>query len=452
MKKQIKYILALAMVVGCLAGCLANTDRNTVITVGYLPDENTIESHIEMFESKHPGVKILTVKWGYDPNTFAEMVEKNTLPGIYETHFTEAQALIDAGYAADITQELKEYNIYNRINDFIMENISRDGKVYFVPRTIYSMGLYINVPLFKEAGLVDESGIPKAPDSFEELRKTAKLIKEKTRKYGFVFPAKDRFGGWNFTTLAWNYGVDFMKKENGKWKAMFDTKECVQALQLIKDMRWEDGTIQAETNIGNDDVCMMLGENEAAMAFAQSVQLDQAVKNGIINPQNIGMAKMPKGPAGRVTMVGGGYYGINPNYSEKQKKLAFEWLMYDKGYLTNSARKKEEIESKYRQKSENNDGIIGLTGMQLWNDSAMNSSFEDEMVRKYSNVNLDCVRSFNNASDVEYRLEEPVCTQELYKILDECIVMVLENKNADCAAVIHEANKKFQENCLDYEK
>ena len=59
MKKQIKYILALATVVGCLAGCLANTDRNTVITVGYLPDENTIESHIEMFESKHPGVKIL---------------------------------------------------------------------------------------------------------------------------------------------------------------------------------------------------------------------------------------------------------------------------------------------------------------------------------------------------------------------------------------------------------
>lgn len=450
MKKKIISLLLLASVTAGLYSCINKTDKTTVITIGYVTNENTINSHIDYFESQHPDVKIVPVKWEYDPNTFSEMVEKNTLPGIYETHFTEARALIDAGYAANITDELKEYNLYGRINDFIMENISKDGKVYFIPRTIYSMGLYINVPLFKEAGLTDENGIPIAPDSFSELRETAKAIKEKTGKTGFVFPAKDRIGGWYFTNLAWNYGVSFITQTNEGWTASFDTEECAAALQLIKDMRWEDESIQSETNIGNEEVCQMLGENSAAMAFAQSVQLDRAVKDRTIAPENIGMAKMPKGPAGRVSMVGGGYYGINPNYSEKEKKLAFEWLIYDKGY-SSTANEKEDIEKIYKEKSEKKEGIIGLTGMQLWNDSAMNNSFEDEMVKKYSNVNLDYVSSFNNASDVEYRLEEPVCTQELYKILDSCIVMVLEDRNADCREILHEANKKFQENCLNHE-
>ena len=27
-------------------------------------------------------------------------------------------------------------------------------------------------------------------------------------------------GGWYFTMLGWNYGVDFVKNEDGKWKIL----------------------------------------------------------------------------------------------------------------------------------------------------------------------------------------------------------------------------------------
>lgn len=451
-KKIVFMITAAAIAASMLGGC-GGTGGNTVIKIGYVTDKSTINEHIESFESTHKGVKIITVEWGYDPNTFSAMVENGTLPDIYDTHFTEVQKLIDEGYAADITQELKDYNLFNRINDFMMENISKNGKVYFVPRTVYSMGLYINVHLFQEAGLVDENGIPIAPDSFEELRQTARLIKERTGKCGFVFPTTDRYGGWYFTVLAWNYGVHFVEEDNGEMKASFDTPECADALRLLQYMKWKDGSLQTETDVSNDDVFAMIGKNEAAMTFAQNVQLDNAVKFGLIAPQNIGLAKMPRGPAGRVSMVGGGYYGINPNITDEKKRIAFEWLMYDKGYTADRDAEKEleQMENSYREKYEKNDGVIGITGMQLWNDSAANSSFEDELIAKYSNVNPDYVSSFNNASDVEYRLEEPVCTQELYKILDECILRALEDPNADCDAIIAEANQKFQTSLLDYE-
>lgn len=352
-KKIICMIASAAVIVACLLGCFIDNDNNNiVITIGYVTNRSTIDEHIADFENKHPGVKIVPVEWSYDANTFATMADNNTLPGVYDTHFTEAQMLINEGYAADITQELKEYNLFNRINDFMMENISKDGRVYFIPRSIYSMGLYINVPLFKEAGLIDTDGKPIVPDSFEELRETAKQIKERTGKYGFMFPTIDRYGGWYFTTLAWNYGVSFMEKQDGKWKATFDTEECVKALQYIKDMRWEDGTIQPETNIGNLELLEMIGDNRAAITFAQKVQLDNAVEQGLIRLENIGLAKMPKGPAGRVSMVGGGYYGINPNYTGEKKRLAFEWLMYDKGYLLKSDQEKEDIENVYRERAE----------------------------------------------------------------------------------------------------
>lgn len=42
------------------------------------------------------------------------------------------------------------------------------------------MGLYINKPLFTKAGLVNEDGSVKVPQTYEELAEFAGIIKEKT--------------------------------------------------------------------------------------------------------------------------------------------------------------------------------------------------------------------------------------------------------------------------------
>ena len=51
--------------------------------------------------------------------------------------------------------------------------------------------------------------------------------------------------------------------------------------------------------------------------------------------------------------------------------------------------------------------------------------------------------------DCKLHPEEPVCAQELYGILDNCIQAVLTDKNADCAELLKKANSDFQQNYLD---
>ena len=84
----------------------------------------------------------------------------------------------------------------------MIDIVSQDGKIYGIPYIAYVMGMWYNVDLFTEAGLVDENGIPLYPTTYDERIETAVTIKEKTGKSGFVMPTRDRIGGCFFLNLA----------------------------------------------------------------------------------------------------------------------------------------------------------------------------------------------------------------------------------------------------------
>ena len=71
---------------------------------------------------------------------------------------------------------------------------------------------------------------------------------------------------------------------------------------------------------------------------------------------------------------------------------------------------------------------------------------------KYANVAPNNVRLYNeflDDEDVEVQPEEPVCAQDLYGVLDNCIQSVLSDRNADCRALLKKANSDFQTNFLN---
>ena len=69
------------------------------------------------------------------------------------------------------------------------------GKTYTVPAVATTMGLIYNKTLFKEAGIVDENGEAKPPETWDELREDAKkLTKPSKKQYGIILPVK--WGGW----------------------------------------------------------------------------------------------------------------------------------------------------------------------------------------------------------------------------------------------------------------
>lgn len=457
-------MLAAVTAIGMLSGCGEKKnaglteDGKILLTVGNWPDPeanptgyDTAMKRKEAFEEKYPEIHVEPDYWKYDTQTFVAKAEGETLPVIYNTFATEAKKIMNLGYAADITDVMEQYGYLDLMNDEIKDLVSRDGRVYMIPTSIYTLGLVMNLNLFREAGLVDENGMGEIPETFEDLRRIAKTIHDKTGKAGFVFPTTGNGGGWNFMPLSWSYGGTFMTQDEEGWKATFDSAEVSNALQLLQDMQWEDGSMPATTLVNNDDVMKLVGTDQAAMAFAHPGQVDLLVSQYDMDCSDIGYAKMPEGPVKRVTLMGGGYNVIAPNATPEQIDAAIKWMDFSgntpKTELTDEI--KANIRTTYETKINEKSGVVGIKDLSFWKDEEATQHYKNEVISELRNINENQVASYNDKNGIEYQAEEPMKTQDLYSVLDSCIQEVLTNKDASCSDVIKKAASDFQNNHLN---
>ncbi len=464
-KRALLLLTVFSMLAAVISGCGADTkdaadaDGKITVSVGLWPDKDTEPKSYERMENlrtsfmeENPDINIVPDTWKFDIQTFMPKAEAGTLPTIYRAFFTEASKIMEFGYAADITDAIKENGYYGKMNDYLYSNISKNDRVYLLPYEMYSLGLLINMNLFREAGLVNENDEPIIPKTFEELRETAKTIHEKTGKAGFVFPTAENGGGWNFMPLAWSYGTTFMEQKDGNWVSTFNSESCTDALKLLRDMKWEDDSLPANTKVNNEEVIKLIGTDQAAMAFAHPGQLNSLVNSYGMDRNDIALAQMPSGPEKHVTLMGGSFYVIEPNATKEQINAALKWIEFT-GFSPDID---DEGKERYRQtmetKREQDADIIGIFDITVWNEKATSQSFKRELTNEFRNIPEKNVKSYNdNKENIEYQVEEPVCAQDLYSVLDRCIQEVLTNKNADCATILETANSDFQNNFLDYE-
>ncbi|HIU47725.1 MAG TPA: extracellular solute-binding protein [Candidatus Avimonoglobus intestinipullorum] len=464
MKKLLATILAgtlLLSVCGCgNSGEGENTadSGKTQLVVGNWPDQegnktlydNQMKTK-EAFETAYPDIEIIPDEYGYDVQTFTAKAEGGTLPTLYTTHFTEVDKIVDMGYAADITDAAKEYGYYDNMNEVIFNSASRDGKLYLVPGSMYSLGLILNMDLFEQAGLVEEDGTPMAPKTFDELIEVGRTIKEKTGVPAFVFPTTEGGGGWNFTVLAWNFGGTFMEQDaDGNWQATFNSPECIAALQYLKDLKWEYDLLPQNTLVNNAETSKLIGTNQVAMSFGHPSQARIPIRNYGMSKDSLGYAQMPAGPERHVTLIGGDYRVFVNDATPEEIDAGFKWLEFIgvSPNLTEDA--KVQMENNVKTDVENG-MIIGIEDLSLWGEDSEVYQYNKELRDKYCNVNINHIKLYNDKTGLEFQTEEPVCAQDLYQILDRCIQNVLNNENADCAQIMADAANEFQTNYLDYE-
>ncbi len=461
-RKLVATTLCFGIIASCVAGCNEKknlTEEKITISVGNWPNEEANPklyeermATLERFKAAYPNIEIIPDEWSYDTKTFIAKAEGGTLPTLYTAHFTEANKIMQLGYAADLSDIMREKQYDKKINEYILDSISYDGRMYLIPISIYSLGIALNLDLFEQAGLIDEDGTIKIPETFDELAQTAKVIKEKTGKAGFVLPTTEHAGGWIFTCLAWNFGAKFMEQDkDGKWKATFNSPECAAALQYIKDLKWKYDVLPSSTLINNSDVRKFVGTTQAAMAIAAPSITEFLVNNYGLDRNLIGFAKIPSQGNNRISLMGGSYYAITPDATPEEIDACIKWIEFADGLtpvLSDVA--KDALRIKYETMQANNN-LVGLKDISLWNEKAEVETYKNELIEEYRNVDEKHLASYNDQSGVEYQVEEPICAQELYSILDSCIQEVLTNVNVDCAELLEKAAADFQQNFLDYE-
>ena len=464
MKKVVRIVCLvtiMSLLVGMFAGCgKKETDKDeqgrTVITVGNWPakegpDLTATLARKERFEKANPDVVVEGDAWTFDIKTFYAKAAGGQLPTVYMTAFTETPEIIESEYSADITEVLKKRGYEGMFNEKILEAVSdKDGNIVGFPYAAYVLGLIYNVDLLEQAGLMEEDGTPMQPKDWDEVVEFAVKIKEKTGKPGFIFPTANHVGGWIFTNLAWSFGTDFMEKDSeGNWKATFNTPEAAAALQWIKDLKWKYDVLPENVIVDMTELYKVYATGGAAMTIGASDGHKSVVQYGM-DPQHYGMMAMPAGPKRHVALLGGNAWYLKAEATEDQIDAGIRWLETLYSFKLTEEFKTNVIAKYDKWLGENQ--AVGVKGMSVWSQNSEARAWENKYVDEHTNINMNHVRLYNEfCADcpAEIQAEEPVCCQELYGILDNCIQEVLTDKNADCATILEKANKDFQVNYLD---
>lgn len=296
-KKLVSMLLVLCLMLGALPLAMAeevvDADLTCTITLGNWPADTAAEAEKALFESyretmkkQYPNVTLVPDYYSYTLSSYVPMAKGGTAPSIFQPPFTDPQLLISQHLVGDVTDALERAGVLDEFSPSYLEMLSdENGRIYGLPRDGYVLGMHINVALFREAGLVDEEGLPIYPKTLQEVAEYGQIIREKTGKAGLVFPASETYGGWLFTNIAWNFGcvgenaLEY-QDEDGRWVCNFTSDECVAAMEYIRDLRWKYDILNADaTTTDWAGAHSLLGTGEAAMNFAADDSVDQPTSN-----------------------------------------------------------------------------------------------------------------------------------------------------------------------------
>ncbi|MEG1879890.1 MAG: extracellular solute-binding protein [Oscillospiraceae bacterium] len=458
-KRIISCILALIavssiMMSGCTSKNQASSDT-VRISIGNWPtqEDQTGLERMEYFvgemKKKYPNIEIVPDTWAYKADTFIPKAASKQLPTVYNTFFTEIDKIVDAGYAADITEYMDKYKYSNAINNDIRDILKKDEKFYAIPQSAYSLGLMVNMNLFKQAGLLNDDGTAKIPQTYEEILETSKIIKEKTGKAGFILPTTGNMGGWLSTQIAWSFGTEFMAKEGEKWVAKFDSPEFRNFLQYIRDMRWKDNVMFEKGLIDYSEMIQLFSTNQAAMTINSTGYMPTVlVEQYGMSKDAISIGAAPAGPKGRYSLIGGDVSMIAPNATPEQIDAAFKWFEVTGASPVVTTEAVAAMEKRYELDAAKG-LMVGIEGLNIWDKTSEVAKSQANVLEKYKNVNTELFKDYINMDGSTMRVEEPIKSQELYKIIDNCLQAVISDENASIDEVVKKAADNFQKNYLN---
>ncbi len=474
--KVISLLLALTLLLGLFAGCKNSTtpteaptekptdaatdapteapteaEESGKITLGIWPEDTQTEAiathtdhYVPAFNAKHPNVEVVPAYYKYSPDTYVAMATGGNAPTVFESWYTEPEKLIRNGLVKDITALLEERGWLDSMSPAIRDLLSDDeGHVYGVPRDAYSLGLMINIPLFKQAGLVNEDGSVKYPTTWEEVYEYSKIIREKTGVAGFCMQASDAGGGWHWSNIAWNFGATLcIPNADGTYTSNLNTPEAIAAMEWVQKMVADkcvtDDPTQENWGTGFDRI----GTSTAAMYIAANDAVDQPSYRGM-KADEFFLAPMPAGPGGHYTLMGGTPYFFSPDATDDEVRWALDYLeiMGKSPEVTEAAHDGWVADAQYR--ADNNIPVI--PNFPAWVGAVVDE--QNKVVEEYKNVDMKLWQPYFDFSKEEgaLRTEEPGDTQTMYKLLNDVLQAICADPvNVDIPALMEKANSDYQ--------
>ena len=203
---------------------------------------------------------------------------------MFEVPFTDARTLGDNGQLADLTSYVKKLPYYSKYNPAVLaEGTDAKGQIIALPKGAYAQALHYNRALFKEAGLDPN----KPPTTWAQLRADAKQIAQKTGKTGYAEMAKDdNTAGWILTTVVYSLGGRMEVGTGTSAKATLDNPKTIQALNLLKAMRWTDNSMGSNFEYSWGDINQAFAGGSVGMYISGSGRRATSVRASTASPRS----------------------------------------------------------------------------------------------------------------------------------------------------------------------
>ena len=252
----------------------------------------------DMVTAKYPDIKVQldTAAWPDYWTKLPTLAASNTLPDI-----VSLQSLRAPGFASlmvPLDDRIKQDNFdIDAFDKSIVGGLSNEGHIFALPYDFGPLLIYYNADMFAKAGIP----APKAGWTVDDFVKAAKAL-TKDNQYGYSVGGVDPFVAW-----AASAGASYLKDgeldlTNPKLVDAFQSYVDLVAKEKVAPLLPSSGTPLGDVSRGRfaaGDVAMIID------GPWQLINLKNSVKF------KIGLAPLPAGAAGSITVSAGSGFGIS---------------------------------------------------------------------------------------------------------------------------------------------
>ena len=353
---------------------------------------------------------------------------------MFTVPFTDGRSLGQAGQIANLTPYVKALPYFNKFNPAVIaEGTDAKGQVIAIPEASYAQALSYNRHLFSEAGLNPND----PPKTWVQLEADAKQISQKTGMAGYAeMGASDNTAGWILTTLDYALGGRMESGIGKTAKATFANPQAVQALNLLKTMRWTDNSMGSDFDWGWSDINQAFAAGQVGMFISGSDVYTNMVQSYNINPSIYGLAPIPLASTKNAGVLGGGTLcAVSVDASPAQVAAAVKWI--DFYYLQKYVNRKDAIA--WAKTEAATKQPVGTPEVPIFNQQQ--ETLYNSWIKPYINVPLNQMAPFTTAIFKEQIVPEPeAATQAVYGDLDSVVQSVFTNQSANPTSLLQAAN------------
>jgi ABC-type glycerol-3-phosphate transport system substrate-binding protein len=422
----------------------AATTKTTTISVASLIPGSTQEAkdqfaaQVAEFEKANPTIKVKPMEYQWLGSTFAAKLAAGTLPMVFTVPFTDARTLGDNGQLADLTKLVKKWSYFKKYNPAVLsEGTTAKGKIVGIPTAAYAQALHYNRKLFTQAGLDPN----KPPTTWAQVRDYAKIISQKTGAAGFAqMGQNDNTAGWILTTLTYALGGRMEVGSGTTAKATLNNKFTVEALNLLKQMRWTDNSMGSTFDYSWGTINQAYAAGKIGMFINGSDIYTFLVQAAKVDPSIYGVAPLPVASNNTAGVMGGGTIAaVRPDIKGDKLAASVKWIdfFYEQPLISkaHALRNAKTLTA--------NGQPVGVPTFPVFNKKQYDLA--NTWIKPYFNVPRSQMTPFLNGIFKLKLFPEPaVSTQSVYHALDPVVQAVFSDKNADITGLLDKANDVAQ--------